>query len=70
MHVGHARVEFLIQELTHVRYCCCKAEVASYPGSSTVKRVEEPGYEAKAEVRSSSVSVVYTLRATFEYFRR
>ena len=28
MHVGHARVEFMIQEeVTHVRYCYCEAEV-------------------------------------------
>ena len=32
MHIGHARVEFLIQEiieLTHVRYCYCEAKVRS-----------------------------------------
>ena len=32
MHIGHARVEFLIQEiieLTHVRYCYCEAKVHS-----------------------------------------
>ena len=33
MHVGHARVEILIQEifeLTHMHYCYCEAEVRSF----------------------------------------
>ena len=52
MHVGHARVEFLIQELTHVRYCyTVEAEVRGQVENAEVRKSKYGNGSTETEVR-------------------